>query len=125
MEALLMAAATVAAIVIVMAKLGIRKFLGYDALIDVLVTVGLGALGAATGTFSGLILGIISGLMFSALFTILKKLLGYQTLSMKGWVYHPPAWRVTDEQVQKAKARLEESRRARASAAWDETQKAA
>lgn len=113
MEALLLAAATVAAIIIVMAKLGIRKFLGYDAFLDVLVTVGLATLGAATGTFSGVVLGIIAGLIFSATFTILRKLLGYEKLTLHGWVSHPAAWRVTDEQVQKAKARFEESRRER------------
>ncbi len=127
MEAFVMAAATVAAIIIVMAKMGIRKFLGYDAAIDVIVTVGLGALGAATGTFSGLVLGIIAGLilMFSAIFTALKKLLGYEKLTLKGWVKHPAAWRVSDEQVEKAKARFEKSRRERVNQAWRDKAKAA
>jgi len=118
MEMILMAAGTVAAILIVMAKLDIRKFLGFDAPLDIIVTFGLGALGAATGTFSGVILGIFAGLMFSLVFWLLKKLIGYQKLTLQGWVTVAPAWRVSDEQVKAAKAKAAKSRRERVQRAW-------
>lgn len=92
------------AILIVMAKIDIRKFLGFEVPVDILVTLGLGALGAMTGTFSGVMMGIVSGLIFSIVFLLLGKVLGKKRLTMKGWTDEEGEWRVSKETVKKAKS---------------------
>ena len=106
LEMLLTGLITAFAIIVIMMKINIRKFLAFDAPIDIIVTVGLGALGAATGTFSGLIVGIFSGVIFSLVFWCMKKVIGYDRLTKKGWEPVQPSWRVSPEKVKKARANL-------------------
>jgi hypothetical protein len=118
MEIFALAAATVAAILIVMLKTNIRRWLAFEVTVDIFATIGLGVLGAATGSFAGLVLGILAGLMLSVVLSLLKKLVGYERPTLKGWQMVRPAWRVTDEQVQKAEAIYAKSRRGLAERIW-------
>lgn len=106
MEMLLMGLLTALAVLVVMWKMNIRRWLAFEVPVDIIVTVGLGALGAATGTVSGVMIGIISGLIFSLVFRTLRNLMGYETLTTKGWKRRPGRWRVSDETVKRLKARI-------------------
>jgi hypothetical protein len=109
MEMILMGLLTALAILVVMWKMNIRRWLAFEVPLDIMVTVGLGALGAATGTISGLMIGIISGLIFSLVFRALRNLLGYEILTMKGWQRRQGRWRVSDETLKKLKDRITEN----------------
>jgi hypothetical protein len=103
-EILITGLLTASAILIVMAKIDIRKFLGLEVPIDVAVTVGLATLGAMTGTFSGLMMGVLSGLIFSIVFWFLRKVFGYKVLTRHGWETRESAWRQT------VRAKVDEAR---------------
>jgi len=106
MEALLMGLAMVASLIILFAKLDIRKFLAYDAPLDIVVTGFLGLLGASTGTFSGLVAGVVSGLVFSFVMVFLKAILGSKKLTRKGWKEVRPRWRATAEDVERMRRKM-------------------
>lgn len=118
MEIFALAAATVAAILIVMVKTNLRRWLAFEVTVDIFATVGLGVLGAATGTFAGIVLGILAGLILSVVLSVLKKLFGYERPTLKGWQVVRPSWRISDEQVEKAEAAFAESRRKFAERIW-------
>ncbi len=71
-------------------KLGIRKVLGYDAIVDIAFT-GLLAWMLA-GTFSGMMTALIGGAVLSIFLLITKKFLGYERLVWKDhclqWKYY-------------------------------------
>jgi len=89
-------------------KLGMRKVLGYDLFVDLLLTGGLLTAMAETGTASGVGIAIGGGLMLSITLYVLKQLYGYERLEMLqieyrlfpgvrpinlpriAWVYYPP-----------------------------------
>lgn len=77
-------------LLIVMARLGIRKFMGYPAVLDVVVTLTLAWL--LHGTYVGMTAAIIGGLFFSLMITIIRKTLGYQRLTTRGWVSSQGDW---------------------------------
>ena len=108
-EILIMSVLTALAILIVMIKIDIRKFLGYEITVDLTVTCFLAALGAMTGTFMGLMTGIVAGLAFSLVIAALKKLLGYKSLNRKGWQEHRPFWRVSQEDLERARSFMKET----------------
>lgn len=73
-------------------KLGIRKVLGYDAIVDIAATILL--LWMFQGTYSGMMAGAFGGLVISIELAILKKWLGYEVLTFDPetktfhWVKH-------------------------------------
>lgn len=71
-------------ILIVMARLGLRKFMGYPAILDATVVLLLGAL--LHGTFGGVTAAISGGLFFSLMITVIRRLYGYEKLTRRGWV---------------------------------------
>lgn len=79
---------------IVVARLGIKKFMGYPAFMDVAVTVALAWL--LHGSYVGMVAAIIGGLVFSAAITVIRKMYGYTKLERRGfkivWVEHEPTW---------------------------------
>jgi len=95
------------AVLIIMIKCDIRKFLGFEITSDVFITVGLGALGAMTGTFAGVVMGIVSGLLISMLLSVAKKAFGYKQLTRKGWVLHKAKWRAHTEAMRSQYAERE------------------
>lgn len=60
-------------------KMGIRRVLGYDAVVDILATVLL--LWMFQGTYSGMVAGAAGGLIISIELALLKKYLGYEVLT--------------------------------------------
>lgn len=99
MEMLIYAALTAIAILVIMVKTNIRRWLAYEVTVDVGVTAGLAAIGAATGSFIGVMMGVVAGLIFSIVLTFLKKILGCERLTLKGWKREPGSWRITADQV--------------------------
>ena len=63
----------------------IRKILGYDWIVDLVLTFGIPVLFA--GSYSGLVVGIMSGVMLSLALWIAKQLYGYEVYdrSTKTW----------------------------------------
>lgn len=78
-------------VLIVMSRLGLKKFMGYPALMDAGVTVLLAWF--MYGTYTGMVAAIVGGLVFSGLVTIIRKFYGYSKLKRVGfklrWVEHP------------------------------------
>lgn len=79
-------------VLIAMARMDIRKFMGYPATMDILVTVLLIAM--LHGSYVGMVAAVIGGLVFSALITVIRKTYGYKRLhrvKMKlVWVAYNP-----------------------------------
>lgn len=77
-----------------MARFGLRKFLGYSAVVDIAFTVLMFAM--FSGTFSGIVAGAFAGLFMTGLLYVLKASVGYERLERVGWkikwVAHPPVW---------------------------------
>lgn len=59
----------------------LRRFLGYDILFDLLITIGFMVFLA--GTFAGALVAIISGMFVSIMFIVIKRFIGYERLSFK------------------------------------------
>lgn len=74
-------------VLIVLARLGIRKFMGYPALLDAGIVLVLALL--FHGTYAGTIAAVIGGLFFSALITVIRKVYGYQVITFKGIRTYP------------------------------------
>jgi len=73
---------TVLAVLVITMKLNkdtLQKILGYDIVIDILVTLGLTWLLA--GTYSGMMAAIVGGLLFSIALYFIKHSVGYQRLT--------------------------------------------
>lgn len=77
-------------VLIVLARMDIKKFMGYPAIMDVLVTVILVIM--LHGTYVGMVAAIIGGLVFSGAITIIRKVYGYRLLTRKGWVTYDGVW---------------------------------
>lgn len=106
MSALILATAAAASLFVLMFKLNIRRVLGYDAIVDVAVTLNLVAI--MGGTLGGLTAAILAGLFMSILLAIAKKILGYEKLERDGlklrWRFYPPTWRTDVEHDPKARS---------------------
>lgn len=61
----------------------IRKVLAFDLAIDIAATVGLAML--FYGTLGGMAIAAIGGLIITVCLWILKKALGHEILTIKGW----------------------------------------
>lgn len=85
-------------ILIVMARLGLRKFMGYPAILDAIVVLLLGWL--LHGTFGGITAAITGGLFFSLMITVVRKYYGYSRFTRRGWevksygVFNDQQWRI-------------------------------
>lgn len=82
------------AVLIVMARIDLKKFMGYPAMTDIGVTLVLAML--LYGTYVGIVAAIIGGLFFSGLVTVIRRVYGYKRLERKGlnlvWVDYPATW---------------------------------
>jgi hypothetical protein len=77
-------------VLIVMARIGLKKFMGYPAFMDAGVTVLLAWL--LHGSYVGMVAAIIGGLVFSGMITVIRRMYGYSKLERRGlklvWVDH-------------------------------------
>ena len=71
-------------LLIVMARIGIRKFMGYPAILDIAIVVALAML--LHGTLGGITAAISGGLFLSLVITIIRIVYGYERLTFRGWV---------------------------------------
>ena len=80
------------AILFLLAKIGMKRVLNYDIIVDVVSTLALIFMFA--GTFAGMMAAILGGAIISIVLFILKKTIGYEKPIRKGfkvrWVNVPP-----------------------------------
>ena len=74
---------TAMGIIFLLYKVGFKRVLGYDVLIDIVATIGLMYIFA--GTYSGMMAGIVGGLFVSVVLLVAKKFMGYEKLTCR-WV---------------------------------------
>lgn len=66
-------------------KLGqIRRILCFDVVIDIIATIALAML--FSGTFVGMMIALVAGFIVSVALFAMKQLMGYERLTLKGWV---------------------------------------
>lgn len=74
----------------------LQRALGYDWVVDLLMTLGLMWLFGSTGTISGMMIGVITGLCISAVLYFVKNVYKYQKYEKKDgtfqWVTYPGKW---------------------------------
>lgn len=74
----------------------LKRFLGYDWLIDIIGDIGIAVYFGMTGTISGLLIGAVTGICFSVILWMAKNIVGYQTYEKvngkRQWVEHEPKW---------------------------------
>lgn len=71
-------------IIVIKINLNLTKLLlGYDWLVDIIMTIGIIILFATTGTISGLMIGIIAGLTISLSLVAGKKFYGYSKIEVE------------------------------------------
>ena len=96
LSAFVFAAASAAALFILLLKLNIRRVLGYDVAFDITCTVIL--VTSFSGTVTGMAAAMIAGVVISIMLGIAKFLMGYQRLERNGfkirWVSYPPKVRI-------------------------------
>lgn len=81
------------ALIVIMARLNIRKFMGYPVLVDITGTILFCILFA--GTLTGMMVAVIAGLTLSLMVYIVRQLLGFERYNRKqGWTYYPPRYMV-------------------------------
>jgi hypothetical protein len=87
-EILILSSIAAAGILFLVFKIGnIRHVLAFDVLIDITATTAL-CLGMA-GTFTGIMIGLTAGTIVSVTLFIMKKIIGCDTLTSKGWIETP------------------------------------
>jgi fructose-1,6-bisphosphatase/sedoheptulose 1,7-bisphosphatase-like protein len=87
-EILVLASIAAAGILFIVFKMGkIRRVLAFDVLVDVTATTLL-CLGMA-GTFTGIMIGLTAGTIISVTLFVMKKVLGAESWTKKGWVDTP------------------------------------
>jgi hypothetical protein len=88
MELLILGATSAFAILALVFKFGnLRKVLAFDIPIDIGSTLLLGW--AFLGTFRGMVIAVIGGAIISIVLLILKKIVGHDVLTWRGWVKGP------------------------------------
>ena len=91
---------TAVSIVAIAAKFSpnfLKRMLGYDWLVDSIMSVGIAVIFGLTGTISGMMTGIYTGLAISAVLYVTKKLWKYQKLEKntegnRVWVEYEGEW---------------------------------
>jgi ABC-type microcin C transport system permease subunit YejB len=80
------------ALVIIMARLDIRKFMGYPVIVDIAGSVLFAVLFA--GTLTGMMVAVIAALTLSAIIYIVRLVVGYERFNFKtrSWAFHPPRY---------------------------------
>lgn len=86
-EMMFVGVVTAIAVIVVMAKLNIRRFLWCEAVVDVAFTIALMIMFA--GTLGGMIAAVVGGLVLSIALWLLKKQMGYERLVFRRWL---PRW---------------------------------
>lgn len=97
---MLIGIATAVGLVLIVAKFDkrlLKKMLGYDWAVDIVVTLGLPLL--FIGTYSAMVSGVITGLCMSAILYVAKKTMGYEKYEKvvdgkRGWVSYEGKWTI-------------------------------
>ena len=78
------------ALVILMSRIDIRKFVGYPVIVDIIGSVLFAVIFA--GTLTGMMVAVIAALTFSAIIFLVRLILGYERFDLKSrsWQYYPP-----------------------------------
>lgn len=80
------------ALLILMARLDIRKFVGYPVIVDIFGSCLFAILFA--GTLTGIMVAMVAALTLSAFIWIVRLLMGYKRFDRKHkvWTYYPPRY---------------------------------
>mgnify|MGYP000207921243 CR=1 len=70
---------TALGILFLLYKVGFKRVLAYDVIVDIVATLGLMTIFA--GTYAGMMAAIVGGLFISVVLIIAKKLFGYEKLT--------------------------------------------
>lgn len=78
------------ALVILMSRIDIRKFVGYPVIVDIIGSVLFAVIFA--GTLTGMMVAVIAALTFSAIIFLVRLIMGYERFDIKSrsWQYYPP-----------------------------------
>ena len=76
---------TALGIIFLLYKVGFKRVLAYDVIVDVVATIGL--MYVFAGTYSGMMAAIIGGLFISVVLIIAKQFVSYKKLSCS-WVLY-------------------------------------
>ena len=89
--ALFMGLLSAIALVVIMSRLGIKKFMGYPAVVDIVGSVLFALLFA--GTLTGMMVAVVAGLTLSLIVYTIRLLVGFEKWTKKnGWEYYPPRY---------------------------------
>ena len=81
------------ALVIILARLGLRKFMGYPVALDICGSVLFCLLFA--GTLTGMMVAVVAGLALSGIVYIVRSVVGYDRWDRKqGWVHYPSSFQL-------------------------------
>jgi hypothetical protein len=80
------------ALVVIMARLDIRKFMGYPVIVDITGSALFCLLFA--GTLTGMMVAVIAGLTLSAIVWMIRYVIGFERFNFKSrtWSYYPPRY---------------------------------
>jgi hypothetical protein len=85
-EILILAVIAASGILFMVFKCGqIRRVLAFDVLIDITATFLLCL--AMAGTFTGIMIGLVAGTIISITLFVMKKILGCDSWTRKGWIH--------------------------------------
>lgn len=103
---------TVLACIVTMARMNLRRWLGYATVVDVTFTLGM--LYMFHGTFSGVVAASFAGLFMSLALTALRYVMGYERATVVRWNWvsppdlvwnsYPPSGRLTASAVSRLAA---------------------
>lgn len=81
-------------LIIVMSRFGIKYFMGYPAVLDIVATILLMLM--LHGTYVGMVAAVMGGLFISGFISVIRRVMGYARLTRVGyrlaWVDYPPTF---------------------------------
>jgi len=80
------------ALVIIMARINIKKFVGYPVIVDIAGSILFAILFA--GTLTGMMVAVIAALTLSLIIWLIRFIMGYERFNLKSrqWVHYPPRY---------------------------------
>lgn len=89
---LFMGVLSAVALIIIMARIDIKKFMGYPVIVDIAGSILFAFIFA--GTLTGMMVAVVAALTLSAVIWVVRLVMGFERFSFKRkqWEYHPPRY---------------------------------
>lgn len=88
-------------LIIVMSRFGLKYFMGYPAVLDIIATVLLMLM--LHGTYVGMVAAVMGGLFISGFISVIRRCMGYARLTRVGyglrWVDYPPTFSLSTNAI--------------------------